>query len=104
MKKILLALSSISFLMRAEDDMESMAEKMSDTISDMSSRVDDVMSSLSYKMKIMMYWYSMSFVHKMILVGLGVLLMFWILCKLMHHRKGSCSCGCGKGGCGCHSK
>lgn len=105
MKKLLLALSSFSFLIKAEDEMESIGDQMSQAMSDMTTKASDIMSEMSYKMKIMMFWYSMSTMHKLILAGLAALLVFWIVCKIMHHRKGgSCSCGCGKGGCGCHSK
>lgn len=104
MKKLLLMLSSVSLFVQAEDEIESMESEMSDAMSDVASKTSDMMSSLSYKMKIMMYWSSMSTMHKLIVGGLAVLLVFWILCKLMHHRKGSCSCGCGKSGCDCHLK
>jgi hypothetical protein len=90
MKKLLFALSSVSFLVKASEEAESVGEQMSDAMQSMESMAQDVMSNMSWKMKIMLYWSSMSSMHKMVVVGLGVVLVLWILCKLMHHRKDSC--------------
>lgn len=90
MKKLLLALSSVSFLARAEEEMESVGEHMSDVMEGMQSMADEVISHMSWKMKLMLYWNSMSSVHKMIVIGLAVVLVLWILCKIMHRRKDSC--------------
>ena len=90
MKKLLLGLSSISFLVKAEEEMESVGEKIADAMQDMQSMADEVISHMSWKMKLMLYWNSMSMMHKLIVVGLGVVLVLWILCKIMHRRKDSC--------------
>lgn len=106
MKKSLLALLSMSFLVRASEQLESMSSEMADSMPDVSQTSSDVMASLSWKAKAMLYWASLSSMHKIIVSVLVVLAVLWIMCKLMHCRKGgSCSCGCGGGGnCGCHSK
>jgi hypothetical protein len=104
MKKLFLALSSVSFVIKAEDEMESIGEQMSDAMSDMVSKADDMISSLSYKMKIMIYWSSLSSLHKMVIIGLAGLAVLWIICKLMHCRTASCSCGCGSKNCKCHKR
>ncbi|MBP6892417.1 hypothetical protein KBB68_02440 [Candidatus Babeliales bacterium] len=90
MKKLLLALLSVSFLARAEEEMESVGEQMADAMEGMQSMADEVISHLSWKVKLMLYWNSMSLVHKMIIVGLVVVFVLWILCKIMHRRKDSC--------------
>ena len=106
MKKNLLALLSTSFLVRASQDSESMSSDMSQAMPDVPQSTSDMMSSLSWKAKAMLYWSTLSSMHKIIISVLVALAVLWILCKLMHCRKGgSCSCGCGGGAnCGCHSK
>lgn len=105
MKKLISLLSISSWVIpAAQDEAESIGSQMAEAVSGMQAAANEVMSSMSYKMKIMLFWASMSSMHKLIIVGLGVLVVFWILCKLMHHRKGSCSCGCGASGCGCHRR
>ncbi len=89
MKK-LLSLVSISFLLKAEDAVESVGDEMIDAMQDLTSAANEMVSNLSWKMKFMLYWSSISFIHKMIIVGLGVIFILWIVCKLMHRRKDSC--------------
>ncbi len=90
MKKLLIALSSISFLARAEEEMESVGEQIADAMEGVTSAANEMISNLSWKTKLMLYWYSMSSLHKMIVLGLVVVLVLWIVFKLMHRRKDSC--------------
>ena len=91
MKKLISLFSSMSVLVQAaQDESESIGSQMADAMSGMADAANDVMSSMSYKMKIMLFWASMSSMHKIIIVGLGVVVVLWIICKLMHRRKDSC--------------
>jgi hypothetical protein len=105
MKKLLLGLLSMSWLVKASEEMESGLSEASNMMSDVGAGASDLMSSLSWKTKLMIYWASMSSMHKIIALILVVLAVLWIAHRLMHCRKGgSCSCGCGAGGCGCNKK
>ena len=91
MKKLISQFSRMSVLVQAaQDESESIGSQMADAMSGMADAANDVMSSMSYKMKIMLFWASMSSMHKIIIVGLGVVVVLWIICKLMHRRKDSC--------------
>ncbi len=90
MKKLLFALSSISWLVQAEEEMESVGEQIADAMEGVTSAANEMISNLSWKTKLMLYWSSMSSLHKMIVFGLVVVLILWIGCKLMHRRKDSC--------------
>lgn len=100
MKKLLLTLMSVPFFAKASEELESMEQPLSDIMPSMPEEVYE----LGWKMKAMMYWASLSTMHKMILAAILGLVALWIICKIFKCGK-SCSCGCGgKAGCGCHSK
>lgn len=90
MKKLLLSLLSTPWLVQAEEEMESVGEQIADAMEGVSSAANEMIANMSWKMKFMLYWSSMSSLHKMIVAGLVVVLVLWILCKIMHRRKDSC--------------
>lgn len=97
MKKLLLALSSVSFFVNATEDFESVGSEMMENMSEVASGAQNFVSSLSWHMKLMMFWSSLSSVYKVMAVVVLGLLVLWIVCKLKHCRKGSsCSSRCDK--------
>jgi hypothetical protein len=63
----------------------------SDIFSDMTQGMDDMLQSLSWKMKLMMYWNSLSQIHKIIGLVVFALIAFFIICKVFKCVK-KCSC------------
>lgn len=98
--KRLLALfgSSLPFFMHAE--MEDVAGDVSGMMSGITSGINDAIDSLSWQAKLMIFWHSMSKIHKLIALALVALVVFFIVCKIFKCGK-KCSCGCSSGKCGC---
>lgn len=102
MKKIFLGLLTSTWVLKASEELESLEKEAGEIFSDVSEKISD---SLSWKMKLMLYWHAMSSMHKMIAVGLITLFVVWIVFRLLKIGKcSSCTCGCGGGKCNCHDK
>lgn len=102
MKKIFLGLLTSSWVLNALEDFKDLEEEVGEAFSDVSEKISE---SLSWKMKLMLYWHVMSTMHKMIVIGLVALVIVWIVFRLLKIGKcSSCTCGCGGGKCNCHDK
>jgi hypothetical protein len=70
------------------DQMRDVMGEMTDVMQDAAAATDSIMSHLSWKMKLMLYWDSLSSMHKVVIVAVIALIVFFIVKKLFGcHKK-----------------
>ncbi|MBP7854769.1 hypothetical protein KAZ82_02400 [Candidatus Babeliales bacterium] len=87
MKKLLVAFAPLVNTVMAD-----MPITIMEDVVEMPERMAETMANLSWKMKLMIYWHSLSTVHKLIAVGLIAIVILFILCKIFKCKKKCGSC------------